>query len=145
MCSPMTDQMLRKQTKNVLCMHNTQTPLQLQLICIWHHRNKQSKCENRNKWGPSDATTHHLMRGSQIWSQNSNRITFDPLFDPKKTQNLAKYPCSIFSTVFCPKGRHMLFDLNFEAKFEILSAFCISNVPACYDFHFFDFFFPCII
>ena len=52
-----------------------------------------------------------MMRGFQISPQNSNQITFDPLFgeknlfDQKEGQMLGQ------------KGGEMLFDLNFEARF----------------------------
>ena len=33
-----------------------------------------------------------MMRGFQIWPQNSNWITFDPLLGKKTIEKLAKYP-----------------------------------------------------
>ena len=52
----------------------------------WHGRSK-SECENNIKWGPKRC---EMMTGFQIWPQNSNRITFDPLLD-KNCRKLAKY------------------------------------------------------
>ena len=86
-------------TWSLLCPFKTCVREVLELICAWHHRNKQSKCENRSKWGQSDANTDHLMRRFQIWSQNSNRRTFDP-FLTKKLENWQTTQYGIFSTVF---------------------------------------------
>ena len=41
---------------------------------------KKSKCENHVKSGPIICK---MMRGVQIWPQNSNRITFDPFLGQK--------------------------------------------------------------
>ena len=48
---------------------------------------KKSRRENDNKWGPKRC---QMMRGFQIWHQNSNRIKFDPFMAKKKTGKLAK-------------------------------------------------------
>ena len=45
---------------------------------------KKSKCENLNNFGPKIS---EMMRGFQIWPQNSNLITFDPLFGQKTVEN----------------------------------------------------------
>ena len=70
-----------------------------------------------------------MMRGLQIWPQNSNRIPFDPPFGKKNCQNWQDTRFSQFSTVFGQKGGQMLFDLNFEARFGILSSFSICLDP----------------
>ena len=52
---------------------------------------KKSKCENHAKCGP---TICKMMRGFEIWPQNSNRIIIDPLFGQKTVENrdFSKYP-----------------------------------------------------
>ena len=90
-------------TWTLLCPFNTCVREVLELICAWHHRNKQSKCENRNKWGPSDANTDHLMRGFQIWSQNWNKKNIWPLFDKKKLEKWQNTQNGLFSTLFWPR------------------------------------------
>ena len=48
-----------------------------------------------------------MMRGFQIWPQNSNRITFDPPFGQKlKSRDLWKNPKKIprFDSFFAKKG-----------------------------------------
>ena len=57
---------------------------------------KKSKCENNNKRGPRIS---QMMRGFQIWPQNSNRITFDP-FLAKKRAKIVILKMSLFWTVF---------------------------------------------
>ena len=42
---------------------------------------KKSNFEIHIKWEP---IMRKMMRGFQIWPQNSNRITFDPFFGQKK-------------------------------------------------------------
>ena len=60
------------------------------------------------------------MRGVQIWLQNPNQITFDPLFGQAK-KGVKCWPGK--------KGGQMLSDLNFEARFGILSFFGIFRPP----------------
>ena len=43
------------------------------------------------------------MRGFQIWSQKSNRTTFDPLLYQETVENEPNTRLSRFSTVFWPK------------------------------------------
>ena len=45
------------------------------------------------------------MRGFQIWPQNSNPTTFDPLLDKKTVKNELNTQLSRFPTVFWPKMR----------------------------------------
>ena len=54
-----------------------------------------------------------MLRGFQIWPQNSNRITFDPLLSKIKRRKLAQYPIQPILTVFGHKGGKILFDFNF--------------------------------
>ena len=63
------------------------------------------------------------MGGFQIWPQNSNCITFDPVFDKKKLWNWQNTELANFRDLFCQKGGHMFCDLNFEARFEIFDHF----------------------
>ena len=49
---------------------------------------QKSKCKNHIKWGSKKCK---MMRGFQIWLQNSNQVTFDPFWQ-KNCQKLAKYP-----------------------------------------------------
>ena len=66
-----------------------------------------------------------MIREFQIWSQSSNRITFDPLW-PKKRSKTAKIDFLLNSDFFWPKKQsRMLSDLNFETRFGILSSFNI--------------------
>ena len=87
---------------------------------------QKSKCENLIKCGPKRC---EMMREFQSWHQNSNRLTFDPLF----LQKLSKYAKSgilpIFDSFFGQKRGQMLIDLNFEVKFGNLSSFRISQEP----------------
>ena len=62
---------------------------------------KKSKCENHIKW---DLKRCRMMRGFQIWSQNSNWIPFDPLFGQKTVENRLNRLFCKFSTFFGPKG-----------------------------------------
>ena len=50
------------------------------LMLLWDVKN--SKCANPYKRG---LDSFGVTRGFQMWSQNLNRITFDPLFVEKKT------------------------------------------------------------
>ena len=80
------------------------------------------------------------MRGFQIWYQNTNRITFDPHVGRKKSK-IGKIPdLANFRQFFCHKEGEMLFDLNFDAIFGILSSFSIYNDSICYHFHVLNFF-----
>ena len=45
---------------------------------------KKSKYLNCIKWCPKMCKT---MKGFRIWAQNSNQITFDPLFGPNTDQD----------------------------------------------------------
>ena len=58
------------------------------------------KCENHTKSGPKRC---EMMRGFQIWPQNKNRISFDPLFAPKTVENRLNRVLRQLSTVFGPK------------------------------------------
>ena len=69
-----------------------------------------------------------MKRGFQIWPQISNWISFHPFFGQKNVENsdIFKFPIkNLFSTVFFQKKGQMLTDLNYEARFEILSSFLI--------------------
>ena len=70
-----------------------------------------------------------MMRGFQIWPQNSNQITFDPPFGQQICWTERG------GQMLGQKRGQMLLDLNFDAIFEILSSFSISYDPICYDFH----------
>ena len=61
---------------------------------------KKSKCENHIKWG---IIICKMMRGFQIWTQNSNRITFDPLFGQKTVKNGLNGYLTNFRVFFWPK------------------------------------------
>ena len=61
---------------------------------------QKSKCENNIKWGPK---RRKMMRGFQIWPQNSNRITFHPHFAQKAVKNWQNTRFSLFLTVFWSK------------------------------------------
>ena len=63
------------------------------------------------------------MRGFQIWSQNSNRITFDPIFGQKTVENGENINFASFLPFFGQKWGQMLSDVNFETRFGILSSF----------------------
>ena len=71
---------------------------------------KKSKCKNHIKWG---LIMCKMMRGFQIWPQNSNQITCDP-FLAKTLSKLVKIG---YLANF--RGGQMLTDLNSEARFEI--------------------------
>ena len=60
---------------------------------------KKSKCKNHIKWG---LMIFKMMWGFQIWPQNSNRITFYPLFGQKTVENGLNWVLSHF-LVFWPK------------------------------------------
>ena len=70
-----------------------------------------------------------MMRGLQIWSQNLNRITLDPFFGKKKLPKVVKIPDLSYFLHFWPNRGQMLSYLNFEARFRILSSFCIAKTP----------------
>ena len=52
---------------------------------------KKSTCEDHVKWGH---ILRKMIRGFQIWPQNSNRITFDP-FLGQKLSNLGFFSKSL--------------------------------------------------
>ena len=80
---------------------------------------QKRKWENNFKWGPKRCK---MMRGFQIWSHNSNQITFDRLFGPRTVDNRqAKWGILPLSAVFGQKEGQMLSYLNFENRFGILS------------------------
>ena len=81
---------------------------------------KNSKRENHIKLGPKGC---QIMREFQIWPQNSNQMTFDPL--------LAQHLTPPFDPTYFlgQKEGQMSFDLNFEAKFGILTSFSIFWNP----------------
>ena len=67
------------------------------------------------------------VRDAQWWGfltlpQNSNKITFDALFGPKKTIKICYIGYFATFWVFGQKGGQILFDLNFETRFGILSS-----------------------
>ena len=64
-------------------------------------------------------------RIQNLWPQNSNRLTFDPTFDPKSVENDKISDRAILGS-FWPKKDQMLFDLNFVTGFGILLSFSIS-------------------
>ena len=59
----------------------------------------------------------------QIWSQNSNPITYDPILTTQKLPKVGKsgYFAS-FRPLFLQKKYQMLSDLNFETRFGITSS-----------------------
>ena len=61
---------------------------------------KKWKCESHFKWEPIICK---IMRGFQVWPQNSNRITFDPLFG-QKLSKIGTFHKSLFSTLFFAKN-----------------------------------------
>ena len=68
-----------------------------------------------------------MRRGFQFWPQNYIRITFDPLFCKKKTvENSLNRVFANFRRFLGRRWGQMLSDLNFEARFGILSPFSIS-------------------
>ena len=69
------------------------------------------KCENNNNERPKICK---MMVKFQIWSQNSNRITFDP-FLAKQNSNIGRLNILPISDFFGQKGGQMLCDLNVEA------------------------------
>ena len=83
---------------------------------------EKSKCKNNAKMGPKIC---EMMRGFQIWPQNSNPIIFDPFLGQKTVQKWQTTRYSVFLTVFWEQRGHILSDLNYEAKFRILSSFRI--------------------
>ena len=50
---------------------------------------KKSECENHIKWSPNTSISK-MVRRFQIWTQNSNRITFDPFFLQNKLSRIGK-------------------------------------------------------
>ena len=77
-----------------------------------------------------------MMRGFQIWPQNSNRTTFAlPLFRQNRVDNWQNTHYGQFLIVLRKKEGQMFFHLNFSAMFGILSSFSISYDPICYYFH----------
>ena len=89
---------------------------------FWKYMGVKKSKWNSIKWGPKICW---MMRGFQIWPQNSSRITFDPLFGQKNYQKWAKYDIlPTFDSFFTKKGQ-ILSDLNSEVTFIILSSFCI--------------------
>ena len=74
-------------------------------ILKMHGEVKKSKSENRIRLGPIICK---MMRGFQIWPQNSNPITFDPLFGQKtvESRDFWKNPQKIFrdSSFLAKKG-----------------------------------------
>ena len=76
-----------------------------------------------------DPKTCEMTRGFQVCPQDSNRIGFDPIFD-QELPKIGKIPVlAYFRPFFGQKWGKMLLDLSFEAKFGILSSFCISRAP----------------
>ena len=91
-----------------------------------HGEVKKSKSENRIRLGPIICK---MMRGFQIWPQNSNPITFDPLFGQKtvESRDFWKNPQKISRfEFFGQKGGQILSDFNSAARFGILSSIYIS-------------------
>ena len=86
---------------------------------------ENSKCENHFKCGPKKC---EMMRGFQIWPQNSNRITFDPHFSQKKTVKNGNISDLAYFRQFFWGGKRVprLFNWSFEARFGILSSFRTS-------------------
>ena len=66
------------------------------------------------------------MREFQIWHQNSNRITFTPPFGQKTVETGKISDLANFRRFFDQQVVQMLFDLNFETRFGILSSFSMS-------------------
>ena len=68
------------------------------------------------------------MKEFQTWTQNSNTITFVPLLAKKNFQKLVRYSIKpiLDSLFFYQKVGQVLFDLNFETIFGIISSFSIS-------------------
>ena len=99
------------------------------------------------QWGPKSKFQNFKKKGSyrqqmtswfQIWSQNLNRTTFYPFLAKKKRSKTGKIQ---FPAVFWPKRGQMLFDLNSEPRFEILSSFAAYD-PFLLKLSNFDFLVP---
>ena len=75
------------------------------------------------------------MVGFQICSQNSNRITFDPLSGKKKLENWVTQYLVNFRVFFGQKGDQMSCDLNVEVRFGILPSFYTLYASNCNYFH----------
>ena len=67
--------LISKMWTKMLNLQNPSGPCDLKIPKM-HGEVKKSKSENCIKWGPKIC---RMTRGFQIWPQNSNRITFDPL------------------------------------------------------------------
>ena len=63
-----------------------------------------------------------MMRGFQICPPNWHQITFDALLGKKTVENMIYWVFCQFSSFLGQKGVKMLFDLNFETRFGILSS-----------------------
>ena len=73
------------------------------------------------------------MRGFQIWSQNSNRAIFDPLFGQKTVEIWQIWQfCQVlvaFDVFLAKKEGQMSSNFNFDIIFGILSSRRISLAP----------------
>ena len=97
---------------------------------------KKSKCENYAKMGPIICS---MTRGFQIWSQNSNRIIFDPIFGQKTVKNPPYWVFCHFWTVFRPKKGSNI--IRFEFRDQIWNPLIILHIlgPNLIQFLHFDF------
>ena len=86
-----------------------------------------------------------MTRVFQIWLRNLNLTTFDP---PFRLKNGRKRGNPVFER-FLPKGGKIfniqIFNLNFQARFEILSSFVTYLTPFFLKFSNFDFWVPIVI
>ena len=62
---------------------------------------KSSDCENYIKCGTKRC---QMMRGLQIWPQNSNRITFDPILAQKTVKNCLSLVLANCQQVLAKRG-----------------------------------------
>ena len=88
------------------------------------------------QWGPKNQNFYNLSKekscrlqmtkGFQIWAQNLNRSTFAPLL-PKRRSETGR--CQFLTVLFLPERGQVLFDVNFETKFESSSSFAAYMTP----------------
>ena len=81
---------------------------------------EKSKCATHYKRGLESCG---MMKGFQIWSQNLNRITFDPLLAKTKLSKTDNIPYfASFRPFFGHKWSQMLSNFNSDTRFGILSS-----------------------
>ena len=96
-----------------------------------HGGQKNGKCI---KWGPKIC---RMMRGFQIWPQNSNRITYDPIFGQNIIKNWLKRIFCQLSTVFRPKKGSN--GIRFEFGGQMWNFLIILHILSPHLIHFFHF------